>query len=539
MANQIVQVNVSQQLAPTPNKLQQTGAIISQGGTTLPAGTYSLLTSKSSLAALLVASLTLASVTSSGTTATATLPSTTIASGTYNATTGLVTLTLAAGITATPGVAVVVSGATGTGSFASINGSFVAGVGSTGTTLTYTIATGLTMTITGGAVAATISLANGSTFAVTIAGANQAGYNGLWLATVTSASTFTYTLAASTTSPATGTITATQAGVSGLVAENTTFWAQGSQTSVYVLELGPGTPAQGVTALNAYITANPKFFYSYLVPASWSSEATYLTMLANYNATTAEVYFFTTMTLANYTTFSALDKCVLGLVESPTKTSLTEFTLAAVWWVTLTYNPGSTNQVPPLAFAYVFGVTPWPASGYGTTLAALRAAGVNTIGTGAEGGISNTIVFWGHMMDNNPFNYWYSIDWMQINVDLDISNAIINGSNTTLNPLYYNQDGINRLQAVGAGTLAHSISYGLALGQVVLTELQQSVFVANFEAGLYAGQAVINAEPFNFYTAENPSDYALGKYDGLTIVYTPLRGFEQIIFNVNVTQFVG
>ena len=74
----------------------------------------------------------------------------TVSSGTYNGGTGLVTLTLASAANLSPGDSVIVSGATGTGSFAAINGTFTAGAGTGGSTVTYTIATGLTLTITGG-----------------------------------------------------------------------------------------------------------------------------------------------------------------------------------------------------------------------------------------------------------------------------------------------------------------------------------------------------------------------------------------------------
>ena len=191
MANQIVLVNVSQTLAPTPNKLQQTGAFISQGGTNLPVGQYSLLTQKSSLTALLAGALTLATLTESGTTATATLKSTTITSGTYNATTGLVTLTLTAALAASPGSSVSIGSATGTGGFAAINGFQTCIVGTSGTTVTFTIAPALTMTITGGNITDSIGLPNSSTFLTTIAGAMPTGYNGTVLATVTGAGTFT------------------------------------------------------------------------------------------------------------------------------------------------------------------------------------------------------------------------------------------------------------------------------------------------------------------------------------------------------------
>ena len=542
MANQIVLVNVQQTLAPTPNKLQQTGAFVSQGGTSLTPGTYSLLTQASSLTSLLIGATTVSGIAQTAGLATVTLVSTTISSGTYNSTTGLVTLTLAAASGLKPGNLVTISSATGTGSFASINGTWSAGTATTGTTLTFTIATTLTMTITGGSVAGTTGLANGTQFWVTIAGAtgSTVAYNGTFLATVASATTFTYAVPSGTASPATGTLTATLGNSGELQQMNTTFWAQGSQTSVYVLELGAGTPAQGVTALSAFITANtPQFFYSYLVPRIWAAESTFVTFAGTFTATNSRTYFFITATTGNYSSWSTPGtlKSALVMIEAPNIPS-TEFSLASTFWDTLSYNPSSTNQVPPLAFTYEYGVTAYPPAGNGTLFATLRAANVNIIGTGAEGGISNTIIFWGHLMDGNPFNYWYSIDWLAINEQLSLANAVINGSNTSLNPLYYDQDGINRLQSVAAQTISNWLSYGLGLGSVVLTELPQSQFVANYEAGLYAGQAVLNAEPFINYVAENPSDYAIGKYAGLWVVCSPLRGFEQIIFNINATQFV-
>ena len=53
MTNQIVNVVVTQQVASAPNQLQQTGAFVSQGGTTLAAGTTQLLTQLSDLTSIL------------------------------------------------------------------------------------------------------------------------------------------------------------------------------------------------------------------------------------------------------------------------------------------------------------------------------------------------------------------------------------------------------------------------------------------------------------------------------------------------------
>lgn len=378
---------------------------------------------------------------------------------------------------------------------------------------------------------------NGDTITLTIAGAAPAGYNGTFPCTITGASTFTYPLVSD---PGAETLPGTYLpeDVAELVAMATTYFAQGTGNSVYVLELGAGTPAEGVTGLTTYMTNYPNAFYNYLVPRSWAGEASFVTYCATFTANTAKQYFTVTMTDSNYTSFAAT-KSVMGWIESPNGVPVTEFTAAADFYVTLNYNPSSVNKVPPNSFAFLQGVTPFPTTGAGiaTKLAAYKAAGVNVVATAAEGGLSNSMVKWGTMMDLTPFNVWYSIDWVQINLDLAISNEVINGSNTSVNPLYYDQPGINQLQARGASTLTSAISFGLAVGQLVETQLAQADFLANFNASLYNGQTVINAEPFTVYTAENPNDYPQGKYGGLTAIYTPQRGFTQIVFNLDAINF--
>lgn len=532
----IVSVQVTQTIAPTPNTLQKRGAFISQGATNLAAGTNTILTQSTDLAALLAPVLSLASLTQTTGLATATLKSTTIVSGTYDNATGEVVLTLAASAGITVGRPATIAGVTGTGSFAAIQGTFVAEAGSLGTTLKYAVAPGLTMTITGGNVNASLNLANGTTFWTTIAGASQSGYNGLVLATVTTDKTFTYAVGSTTVSPATGTPTATPPGVGELQQMNTTFFAQGSQQAAYVLELGAGSAAEGVTALAAWIAANPGFFYSYLVPRAWGAESTWATFLGTLSANTAKTYGFTTVTQSQYAAFALL-KAAVTMVEAPGIAS-SEFSLASEFWVTLNYKPSSTNKVTPLQYSYLQGVTAWPASGYDSTLAALKAAGVNYVGTGAEGGISNKVLFGGTTMDLRPFNYWYSVDWVQINGSQALANAVINGSNDPINPLYYNQPGINRLQQVLAGVMSSGITFGLVLGDVRLTSLDANEFQTAIDDGTYDGFTAVNAIPFIPYLAANPNDYKAGTYAGLAVEYTPARGFDSITFNINVTDFV-
>ena len=376
----------------------------------------------------------------------------------------------------------------------------------------------------------------GDVIPVVITGVVPAGYNGTVTATVTTTTQFTYSLASNP-----GSVTTQGTVVLGdeaeLLLQGTTFFAQGSGQAVYVLELGESTVNNAVAALTTYLTNNPNSIYSFLVPREWDNNTAFLALLASYEATTAKTYFFITTTTGTYTNYTALMKCAFTVIQAP-GTTYTEFTAAAMWWVTLNYSPSSTNKVPPLSFAYVYGVTPYPTVGNSTLFAQLKAASVNIVGTGAEGGISNAIIFWGTTMDGNPWNYWYAVDYAQINLDLFLANAVINGSNTTINPLYYDQNGINTLQDVATQVLGNMVTYGLLIGTVAQTNLPIATFLQNYNAGAYLGLLVINAEPFLTYTTENPTNYAQGTYGGLAAVITPARGFTQIVFNLTATNFI-
>lgn len=536
---QIVQVNVTEQVAPAPSTLQGTGAFISQGATNTAVNSRSLLTQLSDLTPLLMAPIPLASLSASSTTATGVAGTTAISSGSYGSASGLVSLTLDTTLGVQPGNLISVSGAVGSGSVSSIDGTWtVASV--SGLTVTYTIATGLVMTITAGGTVGVAIVASGS-FLTTIAGASPSGYNGTVKATVTNTLplTFTYTVPSGLSTPATGTPTFTVPNQSELVAMATTFFNQGSNQAVYVLELGPGTAATGVTTLAAYITANPGFFYSYLVPRYWDSDATFLAFLAGFEEPTSKTYFHVTTKLTTYSNYTTLMKCVIPWIEAPTIPT-TEFTAAAFFWVTLHYAPSTTNKITPASYSYLFGVTPYPIVGNSALFATLKAASINIVGTGSEGGISTAITLYGTTKDGNDFTFWYSVDWIQIYIDLNLSNAIINGSNNPINPLYYNQPGINRLSQVAYTTLTSAVTFGLLLNPPVAVRLDGPVLAQNLDNGTYTGQTVLNSVPFINYVAENPSDYPIGRYAGMSVSqYTPTRGFITIVFNVQISSFAA
>lgn len=386
--------------------------------------------------------------------------------------------------------------------------------------------------------------ANGDKVPVVISGVVPVEYNGAYTATVTGDKAFTYALSSDPgTATTMGTVLSVAAGE--IQQMNTTFWAQGTSRGVYVLELGELSAADAIKALSKFIDEDISLgntyqkFFSYLVPREWDEEATFKTLANNYTSPGALVKFFVTTTIATYEAWvSGKYPNVFAGVEAP-GIGATEFSMAAPFQSSLANDPSSSNMVPPMAFRFMYGVTEYPTAGNGKLLKVLQDNNINYIGTAAEGGLSNKMLVAGHMLDGNPFNYWYSVAWCAINLEMDLANEIINGSNTTVNPLYYETLGIGRLQRRALKTLRSGISYGLILGQVIDTQLTQSAFNEQYEKGTFAGSAVINAVPFASYTSLNPSDYADGKYSGLSAVVTPKRGFESITFNLNVTNFVG
>jgi|SRR5581483_4318996 len=89
----------------------------------------------------------------------------TISSGTYNNTTGVVVLTMSAPITFDAGDAIVVSSLTGTGAFASLDGTFTSIPTTSGSTVTYNAGAGLgAATITGGS----LTLGSGASSALPV-----------------------------------------------------------------------------------------------------------------------------------------------------------------------------------------------------------------------------------------------------------------------------------------------------------------------------------------------------------------------------------
>ena len=456
--NRIVQINVTQQYAPQPNKLQNTAAIVSGNSTTITPGTTAYIASPSSLAGYL---------------------------------TSAVSIT---GISWTSGVVTV--------SFASAHGIEV-----------------------------------GATTPLIVQNVLPSAYNGNYIATASTTTALTYSLASDP-----GAETALGTAIFGqqawLIAADATWWAQnGQQQGYYVYESGQTTPATILTSVQTFLAANPKTIYNWgFLPGIDTDTTDAFAFFNLHNALTSLVKFYLPVTTTTYPNWSAATfKNVFAMVQSPVYGAASELDSIAYMAYITNITPSPTNKLPPSAYSYLYNVTAYPLTQ--ALMTDFADGHINYASTGAEGGISNVILINGDNLDGSPANVAYSIDWQQIQLDLSLSNAVINGSNSTINPLYYNQNGIDRLQAVAANTAARGIASGLALGQVVLVQLDPTVFAQNLSAGLYAGNYVINAVPFATYVAQNPSDYSQGLYQGFQASFVPQYGFQRIVFNLQATQF--
>ena len=245
---------------------------------------------------------------------------------------------------------------------------------------------------------------------------------------------------------------------------------------------------------------------------------TLATMISNYSGNQAKLYFFVLTSLTNMHAYGSMSndglwsgyKAGVFGINSPTAAD-SEYLPAAIAYLVAEQNPSATDILPPMQYQFLTGCTPWPSTGYSADIQNMTNLGVNYAGTGAEGGISNTCLFWGTLGNLEQISYWYGIDWAQIQSNQTIAAAIINGSNTQP-PLRYRPSGINTLLEVAQQVIDDGVSFGCL------------------------EQGTVTAVPFATYVQQNPSDYEVGDYNGFTADVVGQNGFRHIQFNINVQQ---
>lgn len=454
MAN-IVNINVFLQPAPTPSTLQRTGVIISMGATNLPPITDTTVTTLGS-----------------GSSVAITQPS------------DLTTLM--------------------------VGSDPLLVAGQTLTALTWS----------GGVVTGTVSGVHGyntgDVLLLTISGSTPAAYNGTYGCTITSTTQFTY---AKASNPGTATVLGTvlvedeaevvQA-VNAYFNQATQYPTTITPVAIYILELGDIQAAVGVALLTAWLAINPQLAYIYITPNNWITNTD--TLIADNSGNKDLIYFYTNCVNANLNTSAILNKSgkKAQVFAAQTVGAVGEYPAATLAAIVLNYSPSPLHKVPQAAYTYLFGWSQRAAND--PNIATLTDENVNYSFTGAEGGLSLSILKMGVYQDGTQLNNWYAIDWLNVQVHQALAFAVIDGSNNTANPLFYNQQGIIRLQAVAQSVVNRAVS-----------------------VGLLAGSPQVQAVSYADYIAAYPTDWENGIYNGLSVTIATNRGFLTINFTVTVT----
>jgi hypothetical protein len=542
MTNPIVSVSVSIQQAPPKPILQRTGAMISQGGTNTSQGTFTRLVTSSSLAPFLAAALTLSGLAwSSGVAAaTTTVP--------HGIAIGDQFLTTIAGATPAAYNGTVLATATGASTFSYQLASDGGTSPATGS-ITYTPRNQAELSAMN-----TTFFANGNgpgAYALELgAGEVNAGVAFLTTWIAQNPNTFySYLIPRAWDGNANflaflNGFEATNSKTYFVVTTTLQNWPLYAGLKCVVLEIEApaygiwpadaltalsqtGGAAQGTTTSAHGVSPGQWFQLAGSLPAGWNGWFKALP-----GTTGSTLNFAVPSSLGAETQLGTL---IQSLYASAGVPLATEFSAASMWWRMLNPNPSPTNQVTTLNQAYISGVTPFPMQGNASLLAALATGNVNIVGLAASGGASNTMVQGGNNQDGNPWNYWYSVDWVQVSTQLALTVYIQNGANNQQAPVMYNQSGINGGQTVLAGTMKQGQGYGLVLNQVKIVQLSGADWTAALDANTYAGYTAIEADPFASYVVENPDDYPAGIYNGYAIDYTPLIGFQSITIAINVS----
>lgn len=198
-------------------------------------------------------------------------------------------------------------------------------------------------------------------------------------------------------------------------------------------------------------------------------------------------------------------------------TSNNQVAAGAVGYELSNYNPSSFNKVNPMTYRYLYSTTPMGddterlnkslIDNYNTNL--LVAPPINT--TNAK-----SLLFPGILSDGNDFTYWYGIDYIRFYLIDQVTNLLITASNSSINPIYYDQTGINRIKDAVTNAMSNCASYGIIQNNYTIT-----------------------ATDFSTYVQANPSDYKSGLYGGIMIDVMPLKSLKHIKFYLNINDFIS
>ena len=304
------------------------------------------------------------------------------------------------------------------------------------------------------------------------------------------------------------------------------YFGQNNAGSAIVLETtGADVPA-AVANLATYITTANKRVYKYSVPNTFYNEATFATLVGTYTglALSSSQYFSSEI---NTTPLPSVDpifaafkdkRNYMGFFPSPTITEAVDGAITGIL-ASPVYNVSATNLFTQVSNKLCNNITPndtLPKATY-IDLAENNVIWVQTVAT-------QVVVAGGTYLDNTGWEYYYSSDLLQFNMENAVQQALINGANNPLQRIAYDNAGVLTLKSVIEGSVRNLVAAGGA------TDFGTGLDVNN----VIVGSGEINYIPYAIYRRDNYVNYTEGKYDAYSLAIDITRFILQVTINIQL-----
>ncbi|CAI3954206.1 unnamed protein product [Commensalibacter communis] len=296
-----------------------------------------------------------------------------------------------------------------------------------------------------------------------------------------------------------------------------TGWFSQGNRSVKVCDLGNVT-ADTINDLDQYC-------YIAISGYNWENIATQKNILLNtatqqLNTPDKACYIVGSLAFDQFNT-NTKDKLVgyksLFTIGNKSLSSNSQMAAGAVGYELSNYSPSSYNKVNPMTYRYLYSVLPLSDEDKRLNQQLINDYYTNFLVSPPRNTTNaKSLLFPGSLADGNDFTYWYGIDYIRFTLIDTITNLLISAANNSSNPLYYNQQGINRIKDAVNNVLANCAAYGIIENNYIVTTID-----------------------FPNYVTQNSGDYKAGIYGGITFEVQPLKAMKKIKFNMNVSDLIN
>lgn len=292
-------------------------------------------------------------------------------------------------------------------------------------------------------------------------------------------------------------------------------WFSQGNRSVTIRDIGNNRNSLSDLNDNCYIAISG-YVWSDLTTAN----DLYVLLANDYNSNSKACYGVAAIPFANFTNDNKRNltniKSLFTLATNDSST-MVQMGIGAIGYELSNYQPSVTNKVNPMTYRRLYNSEPLSDDDYRANKHLQDDFYTNMLMSPPnDGSGARSLVYPGIMTDGNDFTYWYGIDYIRFTLISNITNFLIESANSKINPLYYNQDGIDRLKAKVNQIISNCAAYG--------------IIQINYR---------IDAISYYEYVTQNPDDYKNEVYGGISIEVSPLKALRKIRFSLQVTDLIA